>query len=245
VTAPAVRFYFSFRSPFAAIAWHRLRRAPQLEGVPIEPLPVWPAIIFGGHMDNPTDNYFKMAYMFGDAARQAELAGLDARQFRELAKRFPLPHDVDYRREKVGLKLPEERWEMPHTAYLFAERAGLGWTFAEAVFVRRFNLDGCGAADVLDPAVVEEIADQVGLDGRAAVAAHASGEFDDRQRQIVAASERDGVFGVPFFVVEREGTRETFWGNDRIEHLLRALAGADELPVIPKELLREVQPDRR
>ena len=68
--------YFSFRSPFAAIAVYRLRRAPQFADVNIDLLPVWPEIIFGGHMDNPTDNLFKMAYIFGYAARQAELAGL-------------------------------------------------------------------------------------------------------------------------------------------------------------------------
>jgi hypothetical protein len=59
-----IRFYFSFRSPFAAIAFYRLRRAPQFNGVEFELIPTWPDIIFGGHMDNPTDNLFKMAYIF-------------------------------------------------------------------------------------------------------------------------------------------------------------------------------------
>jgi 2-hydroxychromene-2-carboxylate isomerase len=239
-----IRFYFSFRSPFAAIAFYRLRRAPQLGDIPIELMPVWPAIIFGGHMDNPTDNYFKMAYIFGDAVRQAELAGLDTRQLKELARRFPLPQDVDYSREKYGLKLGEEHWEIPHAAFLFAQRQGLGWTFGEEIFLRRFNLDGLGAADVLDPAVVEKVADQVGLDGTAAARAHETGEFDERLRQIIAASERDGVFGVPFFALEQHGSVETFWGNDRIEHVLRTLSGAEELPFIPKESLTEAQPGR-
>ena len=60
--ANSFRFYFSFRSPFAAIAIYRLRRAAQFSNFEIELIPVWPENIFGGHMDNPTDNIFKMAY---------------------------------------------------------------------------------------------------------------------------------------------------------------------------------------
>ena len=62
--ANSFRFYFSFRSPFAAIAIYRLRRAAQFGDFEIELIPVWPENIFGGHMDNPTDNLFKMAYLF-------------------------------------------------------------------------------------------------------------------------------------------------------------------------------------
>ncbi|MEQ8859873.1 MAG: DsbA family protein [Pseudomonadales bacterium] len=242
--APRIRFYFSFRSPFAAIAFHRLRRAPQFNDLTIELMPVWPKIIFGGHMDNPTDNYFKLAYIFGDAARQAELAGMSAAPFQRLAARIQLPQDVDYRREKVGVKMPDERWEIPHAALLFAERQGRAWAFGEAVFVRRFGLDDHAAADVQDPEVIAQLADAMGLDGAAAARAHESAEFAERMQRVVADGERDGVFGVPFFVLERDGGREAFWGNDRLEHVLRALTGTRELPVIDAATLTEVQPAR-
>eukprot|EP01047_Picozoa_sp_COSAG01_P008488 COSAG01_NODE_335_length_18690_cov_7.693185_16_plen_74_part_00 len=55
--------YFSFRSPFAWVAVHRLRRAPELAACDIELIPTWPEVIFGGHMDNPSDNIFKLAYV--------------------------------------------------------------------------------------------------------------------------------------------------------------------------------------
>ncbi len=243
-TSPAIRCYFSFRSPFAAIAFYRLRRAPQFRDVIIELMPVWPAVIFGGHMDNPTDNYFKMVYIFTDAARQAELAGMETAWFRALAKCFDLPDGVDYRAEKLGLKLPEEPWEIPHMAFWYAQSQGRGWAFGEAVFNRRFNLDGQGAADVLDPQVLAGLAEEVGLDGARAAGAHAGGEFDDQQRDCIAASERDGVFGVPFFVLDGPTGRATFWGNDRLEHVLRALTGGSELPEIPASSLTRIQPGR-
>lgn len=241
---PSIRFYFSFRSPFAAIALYRLRRAPQFRGVSVELMPVWPSVIFGGHMDNPTDNYFKMAYIFGDAVRQAELAGMRTDWFQALSKRFELPAEADYRARKMGLELPAEPWEIPHSAFWYAHERGVGWSFCEAVFARRFDLDGRGTADVLNPQVVAEIAAGVGLDGTRAAQAHTVGEFDQQQRQVIEAGERDGVFGVPFFALDGADGVETFWGNDRLEHILRRLAGGGELPAIPASSLRDIQPER-
>lgn len=239
--APGIRFYFSFRSPFAAIAFYRLRRAPQFNAFEFELLPVWPDNIFGGHMDNPTDNIFKMAYIFDDAARQADLAGIDPQPFQALAKAFQLPEQADYASEKVGFKMPDEHWEIPHMAFHYAAQRGLGWQFGDAVFTRRFNLDGAGGVDVMDRNVIETIANDMGLDGAAAAGVSETGEFDADQQRISAMGERDGVFGVPFFVVEQDNTRQTFWGNDRLEYLLRALTGCERLPEISKDQLRKVQ----
>jgi 2-hydroxychromene-2-carboxylate isomerase len=104
------RFYFSFRSPFAAIAYYRLRRSALFNAFDIEMIPVWPEIIFGGHMDNPSDNLFKVAYVFADAARQADEAGLSSAYLRATAARLKLPKGIDYRKQKVGLNLPPENW---------------------------------------------------------------------------------------------------------------------------------------
>ncbi len=112
------RFYFSFRSPFAGIAFYRLRRSALFKDFAIEVIPVWPENIFGGHMDNPTDNLFKLAYVFADAARQAEDAGLSATFLRNVAKNIELPKDVDYSKEKVGLNMPPEPWGITHHAFL-------------------------------------------------------------------------------------------------------------------------------
>ena len=103
-----LRFYFSFRSPFAAISLFRLRRLDAFKDLHIELMPVWPEVIFGGHIDNPSDNLFKMTYIFRDAARQASLAGLDRTPFDLLADRFQLPEGVDYTKQKIGVPVGEE-----------------------------------------------------------------------------------------------------------------------------------------
>ncbi|MEC8819932.1 MAG: hypothetical protein VYA08_03475 [Pseudomonadota bacterium] len=41
----------------------------------------------------------------------------------------------------------------------------------------------------------------------------------------------DGVFGVPFFVLEDDGVEEYFWGNGRIDWLLEA-AGITSGPAV-------------
>lgn len=225
-----VRFYFSFRSPFAGIAMHRVLHCPEFRDTPFELIPVWPEIIFGGHMDNPSDNLFKLVYVFHDAARQADVAGLDSGYLRSLSNRFVLPQDADYRSAKVGLQMAPEAWEIPHGAFLHAQEQGCGREFAEAVFARRFGFHGDRVADVLNPEVLSSIAEQIGLDGDRAVAAHRAPAVVEAIDGIRRRSERDGVFGVPFFVVDHGGRRESFWGNDHLEYVLRTLRGSGDLP---------------
>lgn len=243
-TQPTIRFYFSFRSPFAAIAFYRLRRAAAFNDIEIDPVPVWPDIIFGGHMDNPTDNIFKLAYIFADAARQADMAGMNSGYFRALARQFTLPEAADYRSAKVGFTMPVEPWQIPHHAFLYAAEHQRGRAFGEAIFARRFNLDGDGSEDVMDPAVVKRIADSVGLDGTAAATAHSSGTYDAHVSRYIAQSERDGVFGVPFFALDRGDERATFWGNDRLEYLLGSIQRRADLPIIPPASVNDIQPGR-
>jgi 2-hydroxychromene-2-carboxylate isomerase len=243
--ANSFRFYFSFRSPFAAIAIYRLRRAAQFSDFEIELIPVWPENIFGGHMDNPTDNIFKMSYLFVDAARQADDAGINASFFRALAKNFTLKNDVDYASEKLGIQVPDENWGLTHHAFNFAQDEGRGWAFADAVCIRRFDFDGQGPQDVMNPMVLRQIASQVGIDPDKAVNAQGSGLYDERQAAFIKSSEVDGVFGVPFFAIERDEGAEVFWGNDRLGFLLKSLTDVESMPVIPQVDASAIQSTRR
>jgi 2-hydroxychromene-2-carboxylate isomerase len=238
------RFYFSFRSPFAAIAFYRLRRSIQFSRCDIELIPVWPENIFGGHMDNPTDNLFKIAYIFWDAARQAEEAGLPSDYFRSIALNFTLPTDVDYTKKKRGLEMPKENWALTHHGFNYAKENGKGWAFGDAVFRKRFNFDGSGPADVMDPEVLKDIARQVGLDPEELADAAGSGRYATRQEEYVNQSEKDGVFGVPFFAIDQADRTEVFWGNDRLAFLLKTLAAEDSMPTIPPFSVDDVQASR-
>jgi 2-hydroxychromene-2-carboxylate isomerase len=238
------RFYFSFRSPFAGIAFYRLRRSPLFKDCEIKLIPLWPQNIFGGHMDNPTDNLFKIAYIFSDAARQAEEAGITPTRFHEMAKNFQLPKNADYSSKKVGLSLPPEPWEITHHAFLYAQEQGLAWAFGDEIFNRRFDFDGQGSGDVLQAEVIGKIAEQLGLDAESCVNASASGRYQDTQAKQVKKGEEEGVFGVPFFSIDQP-RREVFWGNDRLPFLYKSLSGDSELPLITAESLNEIQPTRR
>lgn len=144
-------------------------------------------------MDNPTDSLFKMAYIFVDAARQAEEAGLPSAQFQALADQLKLPADLDYSKEKVGLEMPEEPWWITHLAFLYAQEKGKGWAFGDAVFSRRFNFDGKGSKNVMDPEVLGEIAEEVGLDPVETANTYTSGRFDEAHRKMVNQGEAETV----------------------------------------------------
>ena len=52
------------------------------------------------------------------------------------------------------------------------------------------------------------------------------GDLTARDREAEAADraqlEADGAFGVPFAVLERDGTRQRYWGQDRFDLLAEA-----------------------
>ena len=71
-----------------------------------------------------------------------------------------------------------------------------------------------------DPAVVAQICDACGLDGRALTA---QAETDLVNAQMEADTEQAlaaGVFGAPSYVIDGE----IFWGQDRVDFVARKLA---------------------
>ena len=78
--------------------------------------------------------------------------------------------------------------------------------------------------DVGEAAVVAEVLDEAGFDGRALLEA-ATGEHKTRLREQTDAAIAGGVFGVPTMVVEGE----LFWGFDDFENLELFLRGEDPL----------------
>ncbi|WP_420829593.1 DsbA family protein [Nannocystis pusilla] len=81
--------------------------------------------------------------------------------------------------------------------------------------------------DISDPAVVAAIADAVGLDGAALVAAADTPALKQALVTATAEAEAAGVFGVPTFVVHtRERGPQLYWGADRLT-LAAAAAGGD------------------
>jgi 2-hydroxychromene-2-carboxylate isomerase len=101
-------------------------------------------------------------------------------------------------------------------ACLAADRAGRQ---AEAIRALFHTYWGEGN-DLSDPAVIERALSAAGLDGKALVAATDESGIKDQLRRNTDLALARGVFGVPtIFVGER-----SFWGNDRLEFVEKALA---------------------
>jgi 2-hydroxychromene-2-carboxylate isomerase len=74
--------------------------------------------------------------------------------------------------------------------------------------------------DISDRHILADIAG-----ARANIADIDSPAIKEALRQTTARAVADGVFGVPAFVVEQEGQRFLFWGQDRMHFVERALDG--------------------
>lgn len=116
--------------------------------------------------------------------------------------------------ERIPFAPPVEvtSWIRPHAAFHVAAQAGKGEAFALRAYKARWS----ESRDLGAPETIRSIADEVGVDGEAAMSA-----MDDRAVHhalwaIRREFEADQVIGVPFFVYG--GQR--FWGQDRIDALI-------------------------
>lgn len=154
-----------------------------------------------GGVPDPAANHARFRHTVEDAFRIASAYGL--------AMRPPPALDT--------------RWELPHAACAWADAEGRGLAFARAAAHARFTR----AKDLGDADVIAEIATLVDLDPSAAVTAAHDAAW---QAQVEAGRQRareQGVFGVPFFFFRDQ----RFFGNDRLEWVLREIDRAAGRPV--------------
>jgi 2-hydroxychromene-2-carboxylate isomerase len=136
----------------------------------------------------------KRSYIAADVRRIAGAYGLDLR--------WPEPFDTD--------------WLPPHVAFLHAVDAGAAMRFGAEVFRARF----CDGRDVADALVLADAAERSGLNPGEVEAAAKSRSLRQRLLAGMRTMQADGVFGVPY-IAYRGGA---YWGNDRLEWLLREVA---------------------
>jgi len=150
----------------------------------------------GAVFQNPIDNPLKLAYIMEDAPRLARRMGL--------AMAMPKRGDPDF--------------GPSHLAQLAATRDGFGLDFACAIADARWG----EGHDVGDIAVLKSCADAVGWSGDALETALADG-LDDAYAHHREMIKQDGVFGVPFAVVETGDRTEKFWGHERFDLLVQTV----------------------
>ena len=197
-----IRFYFSFRSPYSWLALVRVEAALAPYPVALQYIPVFPPPDF---KNDPTAVPNKLAYIRVDMARIAEAYGITATK---------------------SFSTVDTNWVRPHAAFLYAQDHGKGCEFARSLYDARF----VHGADITSDTVMSEVASAHGLDPAALIAA----SLDEPGFQtrvvlgMIQGAQEDAIFGVPLFVFRGE----RFWGNDRIEWLVRSIRRAQGLPVI-------------
>jgi 2-hydroxychromene-2-carboxylate isomerase len=202
-------FYFSLRSPYSWLAYRDLLdRYPDVaERVRWEPF--W----------EPDESWRQV---LADAGVRFHYVDMSR------AKALYVLQDVRRLTRDRGLEITwpvdrAPRWEVAHFAFLRARRHGRGRDFVDAVYRARWQQ----GRDISDPATIGEIAAGLGLDAAEHAGAAGDPELRDEALDALRALDRDGVFGVPFFVVGREH----FWGLERLAPfaaLVRAAAAPAE-----------------
>jgi 2-hydroxychromene-2-carboxylate isomerase len=179
-----------------------LRIGRALEGLPVA-LQYVPVFPPPNYPNDPTAVPNKLKYIAHDVARVASAYGF-------------------------GFKMPEKmdcEWVRPHAAFLFALDQDKAQQFGRGLFEARF----VHGRDVGDDGVMAEVASAHGLDAAALVSAAADAAYQTRVVQgMIDGVQEDSIFGVPYFVYRGE----RFWGNDRIDWLVRAIRKAHGMPVV-------------
>jgi 2-hydroxychromene-2-carboxylate isomerase len=182
-------FYFDFSSPYSYIAAEKIDALAAKHGRRVDWRPILIGAIFQQTGAVPLVQLpLKGDYSLRDFPRSARFHGLPFK----MPTRFPLPTQSAAR-----------------AFYVIAERdALLARDFARAVFRALFVED----RDISDLAVVLEIAARFGIDSDELSPAVASSVVKERLKRETETAATQGVFGVPFFIVDQE----PFWGADRL-----------------------------
>jgi len=199
----SIRFYFSFRSPYAWLAAEKLESELGDLGVPIERVPIYPTPELAPQLflNDPAVMRDKVAYLVQDILRLTRERGLTVR--------FPPPGDPD--------------WALSHAAFLGAQRCGAEHGFMLETFRKRF----CEGLDLGEDSVIADAARGAALDPSTILSAAHSEEL---RAEVSAgwrrAVERDRIFGVPSFVY----AGKLYWGQDRMHFVRSAVIRKSGVP---------------
>lgn len=194
---PTVDFFYEFASTYSYIAAMRIAPLAESAGVTLRwrPFLLGPIFKAQGWDTSPFNLYpAKGRYMVRDCERQCAELGLTFR----LPEPFPQSSLLAARVALVGL---DEGW---------------GEVFSCAVYRAEF----AEGRNIADPAVVADIVQSLGHDGKAALTRAQSDDIKAKLRANTEEAQRLGIFGAPSFIAGGE----LFWGNDRLEQAL-AFAG--------------------
>jgi 2-hydroxychromene-2-carboxylate isomerase len=199
--APApLRFCFDLLSHNAYLAWTQIHALAARHGRSVVPVPVVFGILLKHHGQlGPAEVFPKARWMIKDVLRKAARLGVTLLP--------PVAHPFN---PLLALRVASLPMDEP-------TRNRVVDGLFRAVWVE--------TRDVMDPAVVADVASAAGLDGEAAVRDAQTQEGKDRLRTVTDNAIAEGVFGVPTVLVDGE----LFFGFDDFGHLDLFLGGRDPL----------------
>jgi 2-hydroxychromene-2-carboxylate isomerase len=191
-----IEFYFDFASPYAYLASEKIEAIATKYGRTVAYKPTLLGVVFKAAGTIPLVDYpLKGDYSRHDFARSARYAGVPLK----FPEKFPIP-TVNAARALLWLQ-------------------GTGSAKAVSFVHRTFRTYFVDNRDINDPAVLADIADDLGIDKQAMLAAIQDPAIKDKLKAAVDESVKRGVFGAPFIFVDGE----PFWGNDRLPQIERWL----------------------
>jgi 2-hydroxychromene-2-carboxylate isomerase len=193
-TAETIKLYYDFKSPFTYLAMEPAYKLEETHRVRLRFIPLELAI------------------------REAYGGELEQRAQRDWDKVRYLYMDMRRFANERGMIIrgPQKIFDsrLALMGGLFADRNGRFRPYAGRVFERFFKRE----LNIEDIDALAAVMADAGLDA-AGFRRYAEGEGPNDLRAAAAEAERDSVFGVPTFIV----AGELFWGNDRVEWVVKKL----------------------
>src|SRR5579864_7600560 len=193
-TAETIKLYYDFKSPFTYLAMEPAYKLEETHRVRLRFIPLELAI------------------------REAYGGELEQRAQRDWDKVRYLYMDMRRFANERGMIIrgPQKIFDsrLALMGGLFADRNGRFRPYAGRVFERFFKRE----LNIEDIDALAAVMAEAGLDA-AGFRRYADGDGPNDLRTMTAEAERDGVFGVPTFNV----AGELFWGNDRVEWVVKKL----------------------
>jgi len=190
--------YVDLVSPYAWLALRDIGRIDAAAGAPVRLVPVLFAGLLNAHGNlGPAELPAKRRYLFRDVMREAARRGLP----------FAGPPGHPFN-PLTALRMCTALADDAARRLLAVELAAACWERGE---------------DIGDAAVLARLANGIGLDGPALLAAAGTAEVKQGLAVATAQAVTDGVFGVPTYRLA--GSDELSWGGDRTEALLWRLRG--------------------
>jgi 2-hydroxychromene-2-carboxylate isomerase len=191
-----IEFYFDFSSPYSYLASEKIEAIAAKYGRTVAYKPTLLGVAFkASGMPPLVDIPLKGDYSRRDFARSARFSGVKF----NMPEKFPIS-TVNAARALLWLQ-------------------GTGSAKAVSFVHKTFRTYWVDGRDVNDPAVLGDIADDLGIDKKAMLAAIQDPAIKEKLKAVVEESVARGVFGAPFFFVDGE----PFWGNDRLPQIERWL----------------------